>query len=104
MKLANLLEGYTDQLTDTVINLLGMAKLNGITVISLTALQNNLKKENFDIDNESLIELLGSIPLVQEANIKEITLKPSLAMKTAKKSKDKMKASAQKQLQKAINK
>jgi hypothetical protein len=41
---------------------------------------------------------------VQEANIKEITLKPSLAMKTAKKSKDKMKASAQKQLQKAINK
>ena len=104
MKLASLLEGYTDQLTDTIINLLGMAKLNGITVVSLTALQNNLKKENFDIDNESLIELLGSLPLVQEANIKEITLKPSLAMKKSQKTRDKMKATARKQAVKAINK
>ena len=104
MKLASLLEGYTDQLTDTIINLLGMAKLNGITVVSLTALQNNLKKENFDIDNESLIELLGSIPLVQEVNIKEITLKPSLAMKKSQKTRDKMKATARKQAVKAINK
>ena len=61
MKLATLVEAgeYESQLRDTIINLLGMAKLNGITKVSLQALQNNLKRDNFDIDDASLIEILA---------------------------------------------
>jgi len=106
MKLATLVEAtdYESALRDTIINLLGMAKLNGITKISLQALQNNLHKDNFDIDNVSLIEILGSIPLVTDANEHEISLDPGLGMSPAKKSKDKMKASEKKQAIKAIKK
>lgn len=106
MKLVTLVEAgeYESQLRDTIINLLGMAKLNGITKVSLQALQNNLKRDNFDIDDASLIEILSSIPLVTDANVDEISLDPGLAMKKSKKTKDKMKATARKQAVKAIKK